>query len=719
MHEVIGAAATVRRPLSDLAGVGPKRARQLARHGLHTVGDLLYHVPFRYEDRTTIKKIAELVPGESVTVTAEIVRVRERWLRRGRNNRVLEIEVGDDTGRARLVWFHPVPYVRERCQPHTRVTVHGRVEEGPRFVHPDIETPVTDEGAGAAAADAEDAMEVRGHVLPVYGKPGEIGAGLMRRLAHRAVEEFAPSLRGALPAAVAARHGLLDLADALRQLHLPCEDADVASLNAGGTVAHRTLAFDELFCLQLALASRRSRYRSDPGIAFPGPGALTHALRMQLPFALTAAQERVTAEIHADMAANVPMCRLVQGDVGSGKTVVALLAALVALEAGHQVALMVPTEVLAEQHADTCAELLRPLGLRPLLLTGACSAAERRRVLQTIGEGRSVLVVGTHALVQEGVVFPRLGLAIIDEQHRFGVLQRARFHGADGGSARPDVLVMTATPIPRTLAMTVYGDLDVSCLDELPPGRLPVTTRVVREGERAAAYEAVRDMLAAGRQAFVVAPVIESAEESGIRAATDTAAELQAGALAGWRVALVHGRLQAREKDDIMRRFKAGQVDVIVSTTVIEVGIDVPNAAAIVVEHADRFGLAQLHQLRGRVGRGGGEAVCYLIAASACGAAAVDRLRVLETVHDGCGIAEADLQIRGPGEFLGTRQAGLPEFRVASLLRDVQLVRAAREEADRYLMDLRALGEDAWQGAVLNAIHRHGWADRIGLIEVG
>jgi len=714
----VGAVAALRRPLTDLAGVGPKRARQLSRYGLRTIGDLVYHLPFRYEDRRNVKTIAALVPDESVTIVAEIVHVRERWGRRGRRDRGVEMQVRDETGVARLVWFHHVPYLRDRWRSGMRASVYGRVEAGPRFVHPEIE-PVAGEVEGDG--DTKPEVTVRGHVLPVYGKPGGLGAGLMRRLAHSAVATFASALREALPAAVTARHGLLDVADALTHLHLPPDDADVAQLDAAATQAHRTLAFDELFCFQLGLASRRSAYRSDPGIAFGAPGALPRALRAHLPFALTAAQERVAAEIAADMAAALPMCRLVQGDVGSGKTVVAVLAALVALEAGYQVALMVPTEVLAEQHTDTCAELLRPLGLRPLLLTGGRTAADRRRVLEAIRAGEPALVVGTHALVQEGVVFPRLGLAIIDEQHRFGVLQRARFHAphAPRGGARPDVLVMTATPIPRTLAMTVYGDLDVSYLDELPPGRLPVVTRVLSEVERHVAYDAVRQVVAAGRQAFVVLPVIESSATTGLRAATATAAELRGGALAGCRVALVHGRMQGPEKDEIMRSFKAGRVDVVVSTTVIEVGIDVPNATAIVVEHADRFGLAQLHQLRGRVGRGGGEGMCCLIASPTCAAGAIDRLRVLETVHDGFGIAEADLRIRGPGEFLGTRQAGLPEFRVASLLRDVHLVRAAREEADRHLAMLRGLGEAQRRRLVLEAVRRHGWADRIGLVGVG
>jgi ATP-dependent DNA helicase RecG len=693
--------------------VGPARARQLSGYGLRTIGDLLYHLPFRYEDRRSTKAIAALVEGEWVTIVAEIIRVRERWGRGGRRDRGVEMEVRDDTGVARLVWFRHVPYLRDRVRPHMRLSIYGRVEAGPRFVHPEID-PLGDDPGGEGEAAC-------GRVLPVYGKPGELGMGLMRRLARRVVDECASALHGALPAAVTARHDLLDVADALRQLHLPADDAEVEPLNAAATAAHRTLAFDELFCLQLGLASRRSAYRRHPGIAFGAPGALPRALRAQLPFALTAAQERVASEIASDMAARLPMCRLVQGDVGSGKTVVAVLAALVAMEAGYQVALMVPTEVLAEQHAGTCVELLRPLGLRPLLLTGGRAAADRRQALAAVRGGQPALIVGTHALVQEDVVFPRLGLAIIDEQHRFGVLQRARFHEpqADGERTRPDVLVMTATPIPRTLAMTVYGDLDVSYLDELPPGRVPVATRVLREAERDAAYETVRRVVASGRQAFVVLPIIEPTEATGLRAATATAAELQAGVLAGCRVALVHGRMQSREKDAAMRRFKAGEVDVVVSTTVIEVGIDVPNATAIVVEHADRFGLAQLHQLRGRVGRGGGGGMCCLIASRTCGSAAIDRLRVLETVHDGFGIAEADLRIRGPGEFLGTRQAGLPEFRVASLLRDVHLVRAAREEADRHLAMLRAHGEAEAQRAVVEAIGRHDWADRLGLIDVG
>jgi ATP-dependent DNA helicase RecG len=430
---------------------------------------------------------------------------------------------------------------------------------------------------------------------------------------------------------------------------------------------------------------------------------------------LTRAQDRVAAQVLSDMAAPHPMHRLVQGDVGSGKTVIA---ALVALDAGYQAVVMTPTEVLAEQHAETFRRLLTPLSVEPMLLTGAVSGRTRAATLAAIRAGEPLLVVGTHALIQEHVTFGHLGLAVIDEQHRFGVLQRATLGGegvgtVSGKRAVPDVLVMTATPIPRTLAMTVYGDLDVSCLDELPPGRQPITTRVVAQHGRNRVYGFVAGELARGSQAFVVFPVVEESDATPFRAATTMAVELQATAFARFRVGLLHGRMRSDEKEETMRGFKAGRYDVLVCTTVIEVGIDVPNATVMVVEHADRFGLAQLHQLRGRVGRGEAPATCFLIASLTCPGDGYERLRVMEETHDGFCIAEADLRIRGPGEFLGTRQAGLPEFRVASLLRDTALLEAARDEANRYLRAAQSSGGSA--PTPVDAVLRHRWAERFGL----
>jgi ATP-dependent DNA helicase RecG len=709
---------TLRAPLGTLAGVGPARAAPLARHGLHTVGDLLYHLPFRYEDRRTLTPVGALSAGRTATTLVEILRVREgRTRRSGRAGRVVEAVARDDSGAVALVWFNQGAHMRTRVRAGTWAIVHGRVDPGPRLLHPEIETIETEPGARPrdGAIDA-----VRG-LVPVYRRPGRIGAGIMRRLVRSALAAHGRALAGVLPGEVARRHDLIDLEQAVSYLHAPPIDADIEALNAGRTAAHRSLCFDEVLCLQIGLALRRAACVSEPGIAFPVPGGRMPALRARLPFRLTAAQERALGEIAGDMAERRPMHRLLQGDVGSGKTVVALLAALIAVDAGYQAAFMVPTEILAEQHAQTATRLLAPLGLEPASLTGSTGAASRRQAIERIGAGEPLLVIGTQAIVQHGVRFSRLGLAVIDEQHRFGVLERARLGGRgakdETGGLRPDVLVMTATPIPRTLAMTVYGDLDVSSLDERPPGRRPVRTLVVGDGERGRVYAAVRDAVRGGGQAFVVLPLVEESDVLPLRAATALAGDLRRGALAGCRVGLVHGRMRPESREREMRTFRTRGYDVLVSTTVVEVGIDVPGASVMVVEDADRFGLAQLHQLRGRVGRGSAEAACYLVASRECSDAGYERLRVMETTDDGFRIGEADLRIRGPGEFLGTRQAGLPEFRVASLLRDAELLAAARAEASRLLA---VAGDDPSQRAAhARTIFRHRWADRLGLAAVG
>ncbi len=544
------ALAALAGPARAVRGVGPQRAAELARFRLETVEDLLYHLPFRYEDRRALRPLAALHVGEEATAVGEVARVHEtRGGRRGR--RILEVVLRDGDGLLLLVWFHQIPYFSR---------------------------------------------------VPVYGKPTAMHPGAMRRIVQAAVEEFADRVPSALPPAVAARQHVIDLGRALRQVHAPAPEADLQALADSGSPAHRSLIFDELFFLQLGLALRRSAAGEAPGTAFPASARLVPALRQRLPFRPTRAQERAFAEIAADLAAPHPMRRLLQGDVGSGKTLVALMAALGVIEAGHQAALMAPTELLAEQHLETVRPLAGPLGVEPVLLTGAVKGKARRAALAGLADGTITLAVGTHALIQEGVTFARLGLAIVDEQHRFGVMQRAALQRR--GEESVDVLVMSATPIPRTLAMTLYGDLAVSTLDELPPGRTPITTELCRESRRERVYGRVRSEVAAGHQAYIVYPLVEESEKTALRAATTMVHELAAGPLAGLRLALVHGRMKAEEKDAVMRRFKAGEHDVLVSTTVIEVGIDVPNATVIVIEHAERFGLAQLHQLRGRVGRG-------------------------------------------------------------------------------------------------------------------
>ncbi len=686
--------------------VGPKRTADLARFGLATVEDLLFHLPFRYEDRRALRPLAELRVGDEATVIGEVARAREGQVgRRGR--RVLEVVLRDAGGVLLLVWFHQIPYFRRRLTPGQRLVVHGKVEPplgsaALRMIHPEIETLAPDEAIVA-------------RVLPVYEKPTEMHVGAMRRIVHAAVDEFADRVPSALPSDVAARQRLVDLPRALRHVHSPAPEADLEALGASRSVAHRSLIFDELFFLQLGLALRRSASGQEEGSAFPRSTRLVPALYARLPFRATGAQDRAFAEIEADLAAPHPMRRLLQGDVGSGKTLVALLAALTVIEAGHQVALMAPTELLAEQHLETVRPLAEPLGVNVALLTGAVKGRARREALAGLATGRIALAVGTHALIQEGVDFGRLGLAIVDEQHRFGVLQRAALQRRSAESV--DVLVMSATPIPRTLALTLYGDLAVSTLDELPPGRTPITTELCRESRREGVYGRIRGEIAAGHQAYIVYPLVEESEKSALRAASTMVHELAAGPLAGLRLALVHGRMKAEEKDAVMRRFKAGEHDVLVSTTVIEVGIDVPNATAIVIEHAERFGLAQLHQLRGRVGRGRARGHCFLVVPDWTGEEAYQRLRTLEQSTDGFHIAEADLALRGPGDFLGTRQAGLPDFRVANLLRDTALLRAARDEALAWLAEDPELSRP--ESAALRAVLAHRWQGRLGLARVG
>ncbi len=704
------ALAALGRSVDTLPAVGPKRAAELVRFGLATVEDVLWHLPFRYEDWRTRTPLSALRPGEDVTAVGEVSAVRQGVAgRRGR--RILEVSLHDGAGAAVLVWFNQVQYFAARFRAGQRLLVHGRVEPGlgvgpPRLIHPDV-----------TVLGADDDLARLPPVVPVYEKPTAMPVSVMRRIVQGAVETTADRVPAAVPVEIARRQRLVDPARALRHLHLPPAEADLAALGAAESLAHRSLIFDELFFLQLGLALRRSATVEEPGTAFPDAGRLTRALRRTLPFTLTAAQERAVAEIAADLVRPHPMRRLLQGDVGSGKTLVALLAALVVIDAGWQAALMAPTELLAEQHLDTVRPLLAPLGVEAVLLTGAVKGRARRAALEGLAAGRIALAVGTHALIQEGVELARLGLAVVDEQHRFGVLQRAALQRRGGPAPAVDVLVMSATPIPRTLALTLYGDLAVSTLDELPPGRTPITTRLCRESQRDRLIERLRAEVAAGHQAYVVYPLVEESEKSDLRAATTMVHELAAGPLAGLRLDLVHGRMKPDEKDAVMRRFKAGAFDVLVSTTVIEVGIDVPNATVIAVEHAERFGLAQLHQLRGRVGRGRAPGHCFLMTPDWLSQDAYQRLRVLERTTDGFAIAEADLALRGPGDFLGTRQAGLPPFRVANLLRDTELLRAARDEAARWLAHDPDLSRP--ESRAVRAVLQHRWAGRLDLAKVG
>jgi ATP-dependent DNA helicase RecG len=687
-------------------GVGPRRAEQLRRFGICSVEDLLYHLPFRYEDRRAVSKIRELRLGDVASVIGEITHLAERYVGRARH-RILEGVVRDDTGLLALTWYHQVAYFRSRYQVGQRCLVHGKVEGAlggtKRMVHPEVEIDPDLEGQG---------------ILPVYNKPTTMSVGAMRKVVQQAVQDWAERLPSVLPETVVHAARITDLRQAMRLLHQPARDADVEALNAGRAAGHRSLVFDELFFLQLGMALRRRSVEVETGLALPERGTLTARLRGLLPFQLTAAQQRVLREIRDDMAAPRPMHRLVQGDVGSGKTVVALFAALAAIENGYQAAFMAPTELLAEQHLSTIGKFTEQLGVATALLTSELTRAKRRQMYERISAGQVQLAVGTHALIQEGVVFKALGLGVIDEQHRFGVLQRAALRRLGGNQAvAPDILLMTATPIPRTLAMAVYGDLDISAIDEMPPGRQPVRTLLRHEGERADVYDLVKRELDRGRQGYVVYPLVESSEAVELRDATTMARELARAVFHGYRVGLVHGKMKATEKDAVMRGFQRGDLQLLVSTTVIEVGIDIPNATIMVVEHADRFGLAQLHQLRGRVGRGDAAAVCVLLTPFRRGEAAHQRLQAMAGTNDGFKIAEVDLDIRGPGELLGTRQSGLPDFRVANLIRDRNILEEARNAAEGWLRNDPRL-EQA-ESKPLRAVLAHRWAGRLELAEVG
>lgn len=692
----------LKKPVQFVKGVGPRRAEQLERLGINTVEDLLYHIPFRYQDRREIRKIGDLTIGEENATIGQLVRMGKRFMARSRRW-VLEGVVRDETGFLFLLWYHQHRYFQQRYQIGQQVLLYGKVELGMKggkwMIHPDME-PVEEEDETA-------------RILPIYNKTTEMTVGAMRRLVHGAVSAYVDLVPNGVPQEISARLGLMDLSAALRYLHLPPLDMDLAALNNASSPAHRAVVFDELFYLQLGMSLRRRNMVKEDGLSIV-PGPLVKRIHEIIPFRLTDAQQRVLDVIFRDMAAPHPMNRLVQGDVGSGKTIVAFCAALAALDSGYQAAFMAPTELLAEQHFRTLTALAEKLEVSITLLTGEVKAKQKQEIYNLIEQGKVEIVVGTHALIQEGVRFQRLGLAIVDEQHRFGVMQRAALKKL---GVNPDILLMTATPIPRTLALTIYGDLDVSAIDELPPGRKPITTRVFHEGERERAYRAVKEQIDRGHQAYVVYPLVEESEKSDLKAATTMAEQLSRTFFAGYSIGLVHGRMRGEEKDAVMARFKRGEHHLLVSTTVIEVGIDVPNATVILIEHAERFGLAQLHQLRGRVGRGQAESFCLLLAQYTPADESHRRLRVMVETNDGFKIAEADLAFRGPGEFLGTRQSGIPDFRVANIVRDSRILELAREEAEAWLTRDPDLTAPASRR--LRAILEDRWAGRLELARVG
>ena len=669
--------------VSTLPGVGPKVAEKLAARGLETLQDLWLHLPLRYEDRTRIQAIAALRPGQPAQVLARVEAVERSF----RYRPMLRVAIGDEShGTLVLRFFHFGKAQVAQFVPGRRILCYGEVrpgQHGLEMVHPSYRLLADD-----AEAMARDSLD------PVYPAIEGLGPQSVARLVGEALKRLpeAAALE-LLPAGMRERLALPTLRDALLTAHRPPPDADLALFAAGRHPAQRRLALEELLAHHLSLRRQRIALRAHGAMPVRPPGKLAKALRQRLAFKLTGAQQRVLDEVSKDMARPEPMLRLVQGDVGSGKTVVAALAAANAVEAGRQVALMAPTELLAEQHLGNFRAWLEPLGLRVAWLAGKVTGKARAAALEEIASGRAQVVVGTHALMQESVAFASLALAIVDEQHRFGVHQRLALRDKGlSGSQVPHQLVMTATPIPRTLAMSAYADLDVSVIDEMPPGRTPVTTVAVSGERRAEVVERIRAACAEGRQAYWVCTLIEDSEEVEAQAAQSTFEQLGA-ALPELRLGLLHGRMRPAEKQAVMARFKAGELHLLVATTVIEVGVDVPNASLMLIENAERLGLAQLHQLRGRVGRGAAASSCVLMYKPPLSALARERLEVMRASTDGFLIAEKDLELRGPGELLGTRQTGLASFRVAELVRDADLLPEVHRAAEELLATAPDLAE--------------------------
>ncbi len=668
-------------PIQFIKGVGPKLGDRFKDHGVFTVQDLLEWYPRAYEDRRAARSISSLQPDELVSLRAEVVAVKSFSLGKSRR-KVYDLVVRDATGKINCKFFR-VPYKGyfERFKPLSTIRVIGKVtlyRGQMEFHHPDLQD------------DSPDTVTDDDVVVPIYPETEGLTNRQLRKLIGFVLDELGKNPDGQapekLPRWLLEKFHLPKRFTSLDRVHRPPKDASLEFAELKSPF-HRRLIFDEFFWLELWLASRKEGMAREPGLPFEKKLELANVLKQNLPFKLTGAQLRTFEEVVADLVEHnppKPMHRLVQGDVGSGKTLVALMSGLVAIENGYQVALMVPTEILAEQHYRTAKRLLEPLGLQVGLFTGSIKTMERAQAQALLERGDIHLAVGTHALIEDAVVFKNIGLVIIDEQHRFGVHQRAKLKNKsrknDSREISPHFLVMTATPIPRTLAMTVYGDLDVSVIDELPVGRSPIQTRVGYESHRGKMIEFVRTQIEKGRQAYFVYPLVEESEKIDLKNAMTEFENLKA-LFPDRKLGLLHGRMKPAEKDEVMRKFRDGEFNILVATTVIEVGVDVPNANVMVIEHSERFGLSQLHQLRGRVGRGEHKSFCMLMLGRAVSEEARDRVRVMEETTDGFIISERDLEIRGPGEFLGSRQSGLPGFKLANIVRDARILQEARDSA--------------------------------------
>lgn len=695
-------------PIQYVKGVGPKLAKLFEKKGIWTVEDALYFLPRSYEDRRHLKKISELQVGKKETGFGEILLAGMAFYQ-NRKKKVFEVLVSDGSGMIKLKWFHGHErYLKDRFQKGRRLIFSGEVRwfnSQKEIHHPDVEMVEGD--------IEEDYLNFK-RIVPIYSETEGLYQRTLRRLMKVIVEGYSDELKSPIPTEILERQDLIDFSEAFRRVHFPPDGESIEQLNLHRSDGHRRIIFDEFFFLELGLALRKRGVALEKGLSFKTEGHLAKQLLQRLSFQLTPSQERTLSEIVADMEKPHPMNRLIQGDVGSGKTVVAVLAALRVVECGYQAAIMAPTEVLAEQHYLTIHRWVEPLGVKVALLTSNVKGLEREEIYRHIRGGEVQIVIGTHAVIQEQVEFHRLGLAIIDEQHKFGVVQRGLLKKK---GENPDVLVMTATPIPRTLAMTLYGDLDISLIDELPPGRMPVTTKIFPESARNRVYRIIEEEVKRGRQAFLVYPLVEESEKLDLKNATQMAEHLQKEVFGSFRVGLLHGRMKSEEKEAIMMEFKERKIDILVATTVIEVGIDIPNASVMVIEHAERFGLSQLHQLRGRIGRGNYPSQCILLAQYRSSEEARIRLQAMERSNDGFKIAEQDLELRGPGDFFGIRQSGLPDFRVAHILRDTAILIEARKEAFRLVQEDPHL-ENPYHAGLKEALQQR-WKGRLELATIG
>ncbi len=657
-------------PVQYLKGVGPKMAQRLLAKKINTVEDLLYFLPRTYEDRREIKKINRVETGKIQTVAGSVVGTQYKYYGK---KRILEVTISDNSASLTAKWFKgQMSYLLGVFKKGTSVIFTGEAKPnyaGKAMIHPEYE--ILEEN------EAENLLNFK-RIVPIYSETEGLHQKYLRKIMYQALENYARYVVSPIPPDICEKRNLPNIQESLRSVHFPENDKSLEEYNSNRSPAHRRLIYDEFFFFQLGMALKKTGRILDAGIKFNVEGTLLNEFLALLPFDLTAAQKRVINEIQGDLAKETAMNRLLQGDVGSGKTIVSMAAMVTACENSYQAAIMAPTEILAQQHYQNIHNWASALGLKTVMLIGGLNTVQKKEALDKIISGEANIVIGTHALISEGVDFHKLGLVVIDEQHRFGVMQRAILRGK---GINADVLVMTATPIPRTLAMTVYGDLDVSVIDEMPAGKKPVRTVLMGENKRGNVYQLIREELVKGHQSFIVYPLVEQSENLDLKDATNMAEHLQRDIFPDYKVGLIHGKMKEKEKDAVMKEFLANKINVLVSTTVIEVGIDVPRASLMVIEHAERFGLSQLHQLRGRVGRRDIASTCVLLANYASSPDARKRLKVMEKTTDGFAIAEEDLAIRGPGDFLGTRQSGLPDFRIASIIRDARILNNAKEDA--------------------------------------